>query len=275
MLRVTVLVVTFLIALIGWMPSPIDLSAWSSIWIMEKRKNKEDFSFKDNVLDFNLSYIVTSILAIIFLILGANVFYGSGEEFAPSATTFVHQLVQLYASLGDWSKNIILLTALTTMLSTTLTCLDAFPKVLNKSFNIINQDSNEEKNYETIFLVFIILGTLVTIFYIGERMKYLVDLATILSFMTAPFLAYLNYKLIFNIDFPKHSDINKILIGDLAISLEYIKNQNENKRIIFDNEIKKLIIHGILHLNGYDHENIKDEKKMTEKQNYILNKIKY
>ena len=31
---------TFLIALIGWMPSPIDLSAWSSIWIMEKRKNK-------------------------------------------------------------------------------------------------------------------------------------------------------------------------------------------------------------------------------------------
>ncbi len=39
--------------------------------------------------------------------------------------------------------------------------------------------------------------------------------------------------------------------------------------------IKKLIIHGILHLNGYDHENIKDEKKMTEKQNYILNKIKY
>ncbi|HIC77529.1 MAG TPA: divalent metal cation transporter [Candidatus Dadabacteria bacterium] len=202
---------TFLIALIGWMPSPIDLSAWSSIWIMEKRKNKEDFSFKDNVLDFNLSYIVTSILAIIFLILGANVFYGSGEEFAPSATTFVHQLVQLYASLGDWSKNIILLTALTTMLSTTLTCLDAFPKVLNKSFNIINQDSNEEKNYETIFLVFIILGTLVTIFYIGERMKYLVDLATILSFMTAPFLAYLNYKLIFNIDFPKQYKPTKFL----------------------------------------------------------------
>ena len=76
-----------------------------------------------------------------------------------------------------------------------------------------------------------------------------------------------------NIEFPKHSDINKTLIGDLAISLEYIKNQSKNKKNIFDNEIKKLIIHGILHLNGYDHENIKDEKKMTEKQNYILNKI--
>ena len=202
---------TFLIALIGWMPSPIDLSAWSSIWIMEKKKNKEDFSFKDNFLDFNLSYIITSILAVTFLILGANVFYGSGEEFAPSATKFVHQLVQLYASLGDWSKNIILLTAFTTMFSTTLTCLDAFPKVLNKSFNIINQNPNEEKNYETIFLFFIILGTLVTIFYIGEGMRYLIDLATILSFMTAPFLAYLNYRLIFDIDFPKKYRPNRFL----------------------------------------------------------------
>lgn len=76
-----------------------------------------------------------------------------------------------------------------------------------------------------------------------------------------------------NIEFPEHPHINKILLGDLAISLEYIKNQSENKKIIFDNEIKKLIIHGILHLNGYDHENAEDEKKMTNKQNYILNKI--
>ena len=32
--------ITFIIALIGWMPSPIDLSAWSSIWIMERRKKR-------------------------------------------------------------------------------------------------------------------------------------------------------------------------------------------------------------------------------------------
>ncbi|GIT12583.1 MAG: hypothetical protein CM1200mP33_7690 [Chloroflexota bacterium] len=63
------------------------------------------------------------------------------------------------------------------------------------------------------------------------------------------------------------------MLGDLAISLEYIKNQSGNKRIVFDNEIKKLIIHGILHLNGYDHENTEDEKEMIKKQNYILNKI--
>lgn len=203
---------TFIIALIGWMPSPIDLSAWSSIWIMEKRNHNESFSYKDNFLDFNISYITTSLLAVLFLILGANVFYGSGEEFAPSATTFVNQLVQLYASLGDWSRNIILLTAFTTMFSTTITCLDAFPRVLSKSINVIKNTSNsKEKDYKKILLFFVVVGTLITIFYIGKRMKYLVDLATILSFVTAPFLAFLNHKLIFNKDFPLEFRPNKVL----------------------------------------------------------------
>ena len=42
--------ITFVIALIGWMPSPIDLSAWSSVWIMEKRANNSKFDIKDNSL---------------------------------------------------------------------------------------------------------------------------------------------------------------------------------------------------------------------------------
>ena len=37
--------ITFLIALIGWMPSPLDLSAWSSIWIIEKKTSGRDVSY--------------------------------------------------------------------------------------------------------------------------------------------------------------------------------------------------------------------------------------
>ena len=65
--------ITFVIALIGWMPSPIDLSAWSSIWIMEKRANNSKFDIKDNSFDFNFSYLITTVLAVIFLILLAFV----------------------------------------------------------------------------------------------------------------------------------------------------------------------------------------------------------
>ena len=124
--------ISFLIALIGWMPSPSDLSAWSSIWIIDKRKSGSEVSLKDNSFDFNFSYIWTSILACAFVILGANVFYGSGVDFASSSSKFVNQLVKLYGSLGSWAESIILITAFSTMFSTTLTCLDAFPKVLKK-----------------------------------------------------------------------------------------------------------------------------------------------
>ena len=58
--------ITFMIALIGWMPSPIDLSAWSSIWIMEKREQGETVSYDDNKFDFNFSYIWTTFLACVF-----------------------------------------------------------------------------------------------------------------------------------------------------------------------------------------------------------------
>ena len=100
--------ITFVIALIGWMPSPIDLSAWSSVWIMEKRANNSKFDIKDNSFDFNFSYLITTVLAVIFLILGANVFYGSGVEFAASASSFVGQLAELYSSLGEGARNLIL-----------------------------------------------------------------------------------------------------------------------------------------------------------------------
>ncbi len=193
--------ITFIIALIGWMPSPIDLSAWSSIWIMEKKKRGFNISYLDNKFDFNFSYIWTSILACAFVILGANVFYGSGVDFGSSSSAFVNQLIKLYSSLGTWAKNIILLTAFSTMFSTTLTCLDAFPKVLKKCYQLsINENT---KRLEPMFLSFVTIGTIITIIFLGSHMRFLVDLATILSFMTAPFLAILNYKLIYNVDFPE------------------------------------------------------------------------
>ena len=116
--------ITFVIALIGWMPSPIDLSAWSSVWIMENIQANSSFTLQDNTFDFNFSYFITTILAVVFLILGANVFYGSGAEFGASASGFVNQLAELYSSLGLGARNLILLSAFSAMFSTTITCLE-------------------------------------------------------------------------------------------------------------------------------------------------------
>ena len=43
-------------------------------------------------------------------------------------------------------------------------------------------------------------------------------------------------------------------LGDIAISVETAKAQARQNRLTFEQEIAQLIIHGLLHLCGYDHE---------------------
>ena len=62
---------------------------------------------------------------------------------------------------------------------------------------------------------------------------------------------------------------NKLYLGDIAISFEIINKRS--KLSYFDLELDKMWIHGLLHLNGYDHKNLKDYKKMFNKEKNIFN----
>ena len=62
-------------------------------------------------------------------------------------------------------------------------------------------------------------------------------------------------------------------IGEVVISYpQAIKQARENKHTV-KKEISVLLIHGILHLLGYDHEEPADEKKMKPREAAILNRI--
>ena len=115
--------VSFLIALMGWMPIPIDAAAWHSLWSLERiKQTKYKPKLKECLVDFNIGYIGAGVLALGFLFLGALVMYGSGEEYATSGTLFASQLIGLYTTnLGDWAYPIIIICAFSTMFSTTLT----------------------------------------------------------------------------------------------------------------------------------------------------------
>ena len=83
----------FLLALIGWMPTAVDISVWSSLWTLAKDQTEGQRSSVANArLDFNIGYIATGILAFAFLTLGAVVMHGSGETFDPRGTVFSTQL---------------------------------------------------------------------------------------------------------------------------------------------------------------------------------------
>jgi len=62
--------------------------------------------------------------------------------------------------------------------------------------------------------------------------------------------------------------------GEIVICLGIIKKNAKKYKLTFKKELSQVLIHGILHLLGYNHENSKREaKKMEKKENYYLEKI--
>jgi len=60
------------------------------------------------------------------------------------------------------------------------------------------------------------------------------------------------------------------LLGDIIISVETAQRQADNLNHSMERELKVLLIHGLLHLTGYDHEEDADYKIMREKEDEIL-----
>ncbi len=62
-------------------------------------------------------------------------------------------------------------------------------------------------------------------------------------------------------------------LGDLIISLEYVKVDAKKLNVSFNDRMKRLLVHGICHLLGYDHMNDKDYQKMIKKERELAKKI--
>ena len=185
----------FLIAFMGWMPAPLDISVWHSLWAIEKRKDDDEFTPKTALFDFNIGYISTVILGIGFMSLGALVMFNSEETFSAKAGTFSNQLIEMYTtSLGEWSYIIIGIAAFTTMFSTTLTTLDASPRAMNQSIQLLTHKVRA-KGY-LFWILLLAFGTVCIFIFFASEMGLLIKIATVLSFLTAPFYAIINYKLI-------------------------------------------------------------------------------
>jgi Mn2+/Fe2+ NRAMP family transporter len=196
----------FLIALIGWMPAPFDVSVWQSIWVVEKNKiSNNTLSLKDNLFDFKIGFWGAALLALVFLMLGALIIFGSGQEISSKGAVFARQMIQIFTdNLGEWSYPFVALAALTTMFSTTLTCLDAFPRVLVAVSLPRGQRDHVRQKLYWVWMVVVAAGAVIVITYLTSSMGQMVKFATIISFVTAPAIAIMNYLLIFGSDFPSH-----------------------------------------------------------------------
>ncbi len=195
--------ITFLIAFLGWMPAPLDISIWQSIWSLEKeRATLKKTTTKQAIFDFNVGYLGTIFLAVCFVILGALVMYNSGESFSNKGDVFAGQLITLYTkNLGNLAYVFIAIAAFTTMFSTTITTLDASPRTMTKANDLLFSEKIKLNYWFWILLLGI--GTYIILRYFRNNMGLMVKIATILSFLTAPFYAILNFILISGKHTPK------------------------------------------------------------------------
>jgi len=226
----------FIAALIGWMPSAIDVSVWQSLWTLAREKDSGVVPTADeSSVDFHVGYIGTAVLALCFVVLGAAVIHGSGAALADTAGGFAAQVIGLYVeTLGGWSRYVIGTAAFAVMFSTTLTVIDGFPRALavlvarfreperpSAAFlqtlgatsdvatnDVAPQDGREgnggegERGVSWVALAVLGIGSILVLYVFLKSLAAMIDVATTLSFLTAPVLSLLNHRAAFSDDIP-------------------------------------------------------------------------
>ena len=194
---------SFLIPLMGWMPCPVELCVWPSLWMFSKNKeSKYRPTVQEAEFDFNLGYLITIITAIFFVTLGAITMYGTGDGMlSGSGVSFAQNLIKLYTeSIGEWSKWVIIPASFAAMFSTTLTCLDAYPRSISSIQGLIRGtdlgriDSSFEQTRFQNWMVIHIFASLIALLLAksgGIGVKDFVFGAMTGSFLSAPVFAWM------------------------------------------------------------------------------------
>jgi rRNA maturation RNase YbeY len=85
-------------------------------------------------------------------------------------------------------------------------------------------------------------------------------------------LKYLNHDYYTDVITFDYSENNRIS-GDLFISIDRVNENAGLNNINFIQELYRVIIHGVLHLCGYNDKTVKEKKEIREKEDFFLNAI--
>ncbi|MEZ9230013.1 NRAMP family divalent metal transporter [Vibrio amylolyticus] len=218
----TLAAIGFIVVTMGWMPAPIEISSITSMWLKSQKKH-QDVTPQSALFDFNVGYIGTAVLAMVFLALGALVLNGSGVELAQSGVGFSHQLVGMYAStIGEWSRYLIAVIAFFCIFGSTITVIDGYARVISESQRLFkNQADINPKATQGWILTVSICAFAIIVFWTSALMPML-NFAMIMAFVTTPFFALLNFILVTKTPLPKALAVGKKLKALSIVGLIYL-----------------------------------------------------
>lgn len=204
----------FMIALIGWMPTAIDLSSWNSLWSLERIK-QTGFRprLSESLLEFRIGYAITAVLAVMFVMLGSYLVFGTGREIPDGGASFANAVIELYTeTIGEWSRIIIAVSAFSVMFSTVITVFDGYSRSLQRTVELVRKESKSKVPYP-VFLVILAAGALFVLLQFGSSIRGLVDFATTVSFLVAPAIAIINLRLVTGKYIDRESQPGKVLLA--------------------------------------------------------------
>jgi probable rRNA maturation factor len=92
-----------------------------------------------------------------------------------------------------------------------------------------------------------------------------------------------DYLLALNIEFLKHDTltdiisfdetIGKNLHGDIFISVERVRDNAQIFNVTFQEELQRVMVHGVLHFCGYKDKSKSDSKIIRNKENFYINQL--
>ena len=205
----------FLIALMGWMPTAVDLSAWNSLWTLERIKQTGYRpTLRETLLDFRIGYVISSVLAVVFVVIGALLMFGDPAGYPNSAPGFADRVLQVYAGIfGQWGYLVMAVAAFSIMFGTCIAVFDGYARAAVKSMEVAGIRSKlgtSKHGYSTVVLV-TAGGAFAIIRFFGAGLTGLIDVATTLSFLVAPVIAAANFYLVKSANFPKAQQPGAVL----------------------------------------------------------------
>ena len=191
-------------AILGWMPTGVDVSVWHSFWTLEKmsqlgeRNEDQGLAARARRLgialtDMRVGYLLSFFTGVMFLSLGAYHLSGRGDEL--SGMQFAEAISTAYtAILGRWMYHVFMLTAFFAMFSTSYTVIDGFSRSFSEGLTVLREDLAGEVARKRTYRGFVLASAALastTILWIGNPVT-LVVVVSLVSLTLAPVLYGLN-----------------------------------------------------------------------------------
>jgi Mn2+/Fe2+ NRAMP family transporter len=195
--------IVLIAAILGWMPTGIDVSIWHSFWTVEKRKQlaandiSADLSpakqLRVALADMRTGYALSLCTGIMFICMGAVHLGGRGEEL--KSVEFAEALSTAYTAIfGRWMYHVFMLTAFFAMFSTSYTVVDGFSRSFSECLAVLFPSKASNVRRRVAYFAFAIGSTILacTILVRVGQPVLLVTSAALISLTVAPFLYAFN-----------------------------------------------------------------------------------